>query len=121
MSATVAERIASVRDRIVGMQLRGELNTPEKEERAAEAMRVAIRRSIGQRIVELVGEGVGILEACQISFRESGLKVTEEQVKTTARTFEANWDQFVKTAPVEIVSDAEFADILQGKKGQMLG
>lgn len=121
MSATVAERIASVRDRIVAAQLRGEINTPEKEERAAEAMRVAIRRAVGQRIVELVGEGVGILEACQIAFRESGLKITEEQVRTTARTFEENWEKFVQTAPVEVVSDAEFADILQGKKGQVLG
>lgn len=121
MSATVAERIASVRDRIVAAQLRGEIDTPQKEERAAEAMRTAIKRAVAQRIVELVSEGVGILESCQISYRESGLKITEEQVKTTARTFEENWDQFVKTAPVEVVSDAEFADILQGKKGQVLG
>lgn len=121
MSQTVAQRIASVRDRIVTAQLRGELNTPQKEERAAEAMRTAIRRAVAMRIVELVGEGVGILESCQIAYRESELKITEEQVKKTAHIFEQNWDQFVKTAPVEVVSDAEFADILQGKKEQVLG
>ncbi len=110
---TVAERITAAQDRVRAMMATGQLNTPEKAERAAELIRSAIRRAVAQRIVDLVGENVGIPEACAIAFAESGLKVTQEQVSRTARTFEENWEAFVKSAPVEVVSDAEFAALVE--------
>lgn len=117
MSASVRERIKKVADHLLAKKARGEAWTIADND----LMRKAIRRACALRIVDLVSEGVGMHESVKIAFLESGMNVTEEQVKTTAETFERNWDEFVRSAPVEIVSDAEFAEILRtAQKGTVL-
>lgn len=117
MSATVRERIQKVTDALLAKKARGEAWTHADND----LMRKTIRRACALRIVDLVGEGVGMYESVKIAYLESGMNVSEEQCRETARTFEANWDAFVKSAPVEVVSDAEFAEILRtAQKGTVL-
>jgi hypothetical protein len=118
MSKRVDERIGEVRDRIVAAGLKGGLSTPEEREYARDLLHKTIRRAIALRIYDLWKENVAIIDACRIATQESGLKVPENDVIAMARNLEANWESFVATAPVEIVSDAEFAELLQSGNGK---